>query len=359
MHLRNSFGLATLALLAGGCAADTNPTADPGPGATSGADGAFQVVVAPWEVDSDASYACYAIDVTDAEGFSVWSAPQVCTNKFSVGAGGDLSYVGICDASGTGINTVRISLTKLVADDGSDLSNWGTHPPTFTDDFVCTANADTLVRASFLVITQGTKGFLDVQVSVQQIECNAKIDCQSGFLDNPGDDLPASASGTIVVALACDAQGSDFTQIMLDDVVLTCMDMDNEPVVTTVDPSMGLGSLPGYPQGPVFGATGNAGVSTDGTSYWTLAIGVAQGWHDCHLSTRMAASDGRAMDTNNQFPIIIAENVPFGFDAAGVFSCVPNPLDGLASGLTSSWGSGDSLDFDACLNVDGTVGICL
>ncbi|MFO0747309.1 MAG: hypothetical protein U1F43_16830 [Myxococcota bacterium] len=372
MLARNSSLFAAMALLAGGCSSDGPGT--PAPGSHSDPlDGAFQIVVAPAEVASDAVMACYAIDVTDAHGDLVWSNPDLCTNEFSTGENGTLAFVGLCDASG-GLNTVRISLTRLVDAKGVDLGNWGNQPPTFIDDFVCTANADTMVKASFLVIGQGTKGFLDVQVSVKQIECNAKIDCQSDFLT--GSDAEAvcdcaptdhvclaeaaahSGWGTIVVALACDAQGEDFTQLMLDQVVMTCTNSLGRPVTVRVDPSVGTGAFAGYPNQFVFGAIGNAGVSTDGTSFWTLALGIRSGWTDCHLSTRMAASDGRALDSNDQFPIIVATNIPFGFAADGTFACLANPLDGETSGLTSTWGSGAALDFRGCLDADGTVDLC-
>ncbi len=167
MYTHKLKGLAAIALLAGGC------SYDPGAGGGPESEGSLQIVVAPWEVDSEANFACYKIAVTNSAGASVWSADSVCTDKFSLGQNGTLSYVGICDASGSGRNTAKISLVRLVADDGTDLSNWGAKPPTFVGDFTCLANADTVVRASFLVISQGEKGFLDVQVSVQEIDCNA------------------------------------------------------------------------------------------------------------------------------------------------------------------------------------------
>ncbi len=367
MNYKNKLSFCGLTALSvfGGCSADgPNP---PGSEGTAGPS-TFQLIVAPLELDSEADYACYNVAVTDSRGKSVWKEDSLCTDTWSLGNEGTFSYVGICEASGTGINNVSIELTRLVGKDGTDLGNWpATNPPTYTTDFTCVANADTVVRADFLVITEGTKGFLDLQVSVQEIACNAKIDCHADFLGDDQADCVAGTVGcrppvgTIVVALACQAAGSDFTQLMLDDVTQTCTQLVNgieTEVEMAVDPSRRLGAYEGYPKAFVSGALGNAGVSEDGTSFWTVAIGISAGYTDCHLATRMAGNDGRDMTTNDQFPIIVATNVPFGFDANGLFSCAANPLDGLTSGLSSSWGAAADVDFKACLNEDSTVGAC-
>lgn len=379
MSFKHTHCFIALAALASACdsggVTTTNNRLEPGPD-----QGTFEIAVAPWEVDSLANAACYDIDVTGPDGQEVWSATHVCTDDFSLGNQGVLSYVGLCDASGSGMNTVRIALTNLTADDGSELGNWSSQrPPTYTEDFACTRNADTVVRANFVVITEGTKGFLDVQVTVQEIACNAKIDCNADLAgydfddceDDDGDDdgnsdgnsdddntTCAPPAGTIIVALACEAAGADFTQLMLDDVELSCSDEDGYRVDVAIDGSTGLGVLPGYPNEFVTGSIGHVGVTADGTSFWTLQIGVQSGWTDCSLSTRMGASDGSDMSVNDQYPIISATNIGFGFGDDGIFACDANPLDGDESGLFSGWGSSDDLDFTACLADDGSVGLC-
>lgn len=365
--------LAALAACDGSGVTTTSDHLEPGPNQST-----FSIAVAPWEVDSLASAACYDIDVTGPDGAEVWSATQVCTGDFSLGNAGVLSYVGLCEADGDGINTVRIALTSLTADDGTELGNWSSErPPTYTEDFSCTRNADTVVRANFVVMTEGTKGFLDAQVTVREIACNAKIDCNAdlvgddftdcvadgngdGDTDDAGIDDPTCMPpvGTIIVALACESAGAEFTQLMLDDIALTCTDAEGFRVDVAVDGSIGLGVMDGFPNGFVTGAIGHAGVSADGTSFWTLQIGVQSGWSDCYLSTRMGASDGTDTSGNDQYPIIAATNIGFGFDTAGVFSCDANPLDGETSGLFSTWGSVDDEGFTACLGEDGTVGLC-
>lgn len=352
-HIRNFSALAACAAI-GGCSSEIAGPTEP----ELESPGSFAIEVAPFEIDSRAAYACYGIEVTDTNGDEVWSDASICTNTWSISNEGTLSYVGLCEASGDGLNNVTISLERLVADDGTELGNWAEeNPPTYTAEFLCTANADTVVRANFLVITEGTKGFLDVSVSVQEIACNAKVDCHSDFLgDDPAEGDPHMR--TIVVALACDAVGDDFTQIMIDEVVLTCTDELGAEVVVSVDPSTGVGALAGYPSSFVAGAVGNVGISADGTSFITLALAIESGWTDCSLATRMAANDGRNMDENDQFPVIIATDIPFGFDTAGVFSCEVNPLDGDASGLYTAWGTSGNLDFHACLNEDASISLC-
>lgn len=345
------YGVLLIAASAG-CSTTIDPDEDQ-PGVTGSGSGSFNLVVAPLEIDSRADYACYAISVSDTDGNEVWSEESLCSNTWGLGANGTFSYVGLCEAAGDGMNSVKIELIRLVADNGADLGNWSAeNPPTYETDFLCTANADTVVEANFLVITQGTKGFLDLSVSVQEIACNAKVDCHSDFLGEDGE------LGTIVVAFACDAVGDDFTQIMIDEIVLTCQDELGADVVVTVDPATGLGAYAGYPEEFVAGAIGNAGVSADGTSFFTLAIGIESGWTDCQLATRMAANDGRDMSENDQFPVVIATGIPFGFDDEGVFGCDANPLDGEASGLYRAWGTRGNLDFHACLNEDASIGLC-
>lgn len=358
INMRNLCGVVAMAA-AGGCASET-PT-------NSSGEGSFKLVVSPLELDSRVDYACYAITVKDTDGNEVWSDDALCTTDWSIGDDETLSYVGLCEASGDGMNSVSIELTRLVGDDGAELGNWPADaPPTYATDFLCTANADAVVNASFLVIAPGTKGFLDLQVSVQEIECNAKVDCSAAFLgDDPvecaeGDDecVPTAQMGSIIVALACDAVGDDFTELMIDEVVLTCTDALGAEVVVNVDTSYGTGFHAGYPVGFVAGAVGNAGISEDGTSFYTLAIGIDPGYTDCTLSTRMAANDGRDMDANDQFPVIVATDIAFGFDDAGTFSCTANPLDGELSGLFSTWGTSGNLDFHACLNEDASISLC-
>lgn len=364
------FGLVAMSV-AGGCSSDGayTPGGDPPGTSPSTGQGSFEIVVAPLEADSNADFACYNIAVTDSFGDSVWAEDGLCTDTWSLGNEGTFSYVGLCEAAGTGINSVSIELTRLVADDGTELGNWlDTNPPTYTTTFNCEANTDTVVRANFLVITPGTKGFLDLSVSVDEIACNAKVDCNADFLGDDQADCEAGAEGclpsvgTIVVALACQAAGVDFTQVMLDELTLTCtqtVEGVESEVVVAIDPSVGTGAYAGYPEAFVSGALGNAGISADGTSFLTVAIGISPGYTDCHLSTRMAANDGRDMTENDQFPIIVATDIPFGFDEAGLFSCEANPLDGLTSGLFSTWGSATDLSFTACLNEDGTVSACV
>lgn len=363
MFKRHLVLVASAALGAGACANDPTDTSY-----TPDEQGSVKIAVQPWEMDSRAAAACYDIEVTNSSGKRIWREDHVCTNDFSLGNNGDFTYVGICDASG-GPNRVRISLESLTADDGTSLGNWSS-PPTYTTDIVCVANADVLVEASFLVLTQGEKGFLDVKITTEEVACNAKIDCRSDFLGSSEDADPNQSGvqhdGTIILGLACDAAGDGFTPLYLDDVVLTCTDRDNAEVSVTIDPTTTIGIQTGFPDEFVFGAIGNQGVAEDGTSFWTLQVGVRSGWTNCHLSTRMAASDGRALDTNNQFPVIVADNIDFGFDAAGVFSCEANPLDGVNGQLYSSWASADNLDFAGCFveqtdaagNVDISLEVC-
>ncbi len=341
-YLHQLCPIAAIAAIAGGCAGEAR-TPD------SASAGVLEILVAPWEVDSLASYACYKIEVHDAAGNVVWGDDSICTDTFSLGANGTLGYVGVCEAGPTGSSTnhVSISLTRLVADDGSELGNWGDHPPTFSDDFVCNVNEDTVVRAAFLVITPGTKGFLDVSVDVNEIDCNAKVDCRDDFLSSSAD---AGPEGTVVVALTCET-----ANLYMDNLVLTCLDPLGVETSVTVDPSSGPGAHDGYPSGFVFGVISNEGASTDGkSSFWNLSIGISGGYHDCHLTTRMTAGNGDFGEID-VYPTIVA-NVAFGFAADGSFACV-NPLDGDGSGIVTDWD--DDVDYDNCLTPDATTPIDL
>jgi len=328
-------GVSALGALASGCSSANDPPV------TSDDGSHFQLVVAPWEVDSRADYACFAITVNDAGGGLVWEDDSICTDDFSFLSSGNLGYVGVCDAGagpGPSINSVSISLMRLVGDDGTELGNWGDDPPTFQDDFPCTANADAVVRAAFVVLAPGTKGFLDISVKVDEIECNAKIDCRDDFLTSGPD---AGPQGTLILALTCDSEN-----LFMDDVILRCLDAQNTPVTVTVDPGEGPGFHGGYPEEFVFGVSSTFGVSSDGqSSFWHMLVGVNPGWRDCTISARMTASNGD-FGANNTYPTIVAREVPFSFDADGAFACV-HPLDGDDSGLGTDWDP--NVNYDNCL----------
>jgi len=254
----NKTCVALYALLTAACGAD---------GATPPAD--LQVTVAPLELPGLVD-ACYSLDVTNEAGSLVWQRSGVCASQFGNGAGGDLSYVGTCDATdSTGDtvawNTVTLRIDGLYRADGADgdttpdlLTDWqnpcdAPHSPGGCKlNVPCVENADAPVTFNLTIMRSANQGFFDVAVNFDDIFCSAKVDCaypgaNGGPLELVHDPVSGARVQSLVWALACtdgDRSGppGESTHLYMSEVVLRC------GVATyRVDPSGGPGSL--YPLG--------------------------------------------------------------------------------------------------------------
>ncbi len=180
-------------------------------------------------------------------GILVWQQPNLSSNQFGNGPGGDISYVGPCDASvddnwvALALNRVDVGDTKGSYDvtsgafkDGDDnllddQNSAFTASPGSNDldpDFVnpapynkalvlkieCDENEDTRVTFNLTVMRDADQGFFDIAVNFEDIFCSMKIDTCTD--EGPitllfGDEADEGRVETAVIASACSAGTDD------------------------------------------------------------------------------------------------------------------------------------------------------
>ena len=279
-------------LLAFGAIACGDATA-PGP------HGALSIAVAPLSLEGVAD-ARYTLTVTNAGaggGDVVWSR-TLTSSRFGDGAG-SLSYVGPCDAS-TGTNSVLLTVDALFAPGGAEIDASTYQNPTtagpLTQAFVCREDADVAVSFDITIARRAQQGFFDIAMSIDDLFCSAKFDCQ---LPGGGPiELLFNASGqrddTAVLAFACTGGAGSDTHLYLSD-----LDVDCAGVHTSIDPSLGPGRLSlvagsGIPTARIFDALVTRGEEALGDYhklYWNTAIGLTD-VAGCTLAATGTVSDG-------------------------------------------------------------------
>lgn len=111
----------------------------------------------------------------------------VCSGQFGNTTGGDITYIGPCDASedsdnnpGNGNqNEVLIWIDGLYNEAGTaDIGQWrdpcGTAGCALQVD--CDPNADTLAEFNFAIMRDANQGFFDIAVNFEDVFCSAKFD---------------------------------------------------------------------------------------------------------------------------------------------------------------------------------------
>ncbi len=192
------------------------------------------IAVAPLALPS-VGKVCYDIEVTngpDKSGDTVWSKgtpglnggtpdnDAVCSTQYGNDGGGDITYIGPCDADGPDgerMNSVTVWFDGLYDDglayiDPAGPQGWQ-NPCVDADgnevgctlNVLCEDNADALVEFNFTVMRQANQGFFDVAVNFNDIFCSAKFDCSyasEGVCSGPGG---GCTTGTLVAGKAtCD-----------------------------------------------------------------------------------------------------------------------------------------------------------
>ncbi len=227
---------------------------------------------------------CYGLTVFNApamgEGDTVWSRAGVCAAQYGNDGGGDVAYVGPCDADTPAVaddlNYVRLVLetievgagqgslpagpielanvlddqiTVVTSGDGdADFMNPCPAPGGCVLSFECEVNADVPVVFNLTVMADADQGFFDVAVNFEDIFCSAKFDTCYDVTPGAerwiellhGDDATSSTpidgggrDRTGVLALACTAgpdvaaagngPGQDLsTTLHYSDVTLSC-----------------------------------------------------------------------------------------------------------------------------------------
>lgn len=329
--------------------------------------------------------ACYDVRVRGAAGV-VWQqgdpavtasdgdAKAICSDVYGSGGGGDLAYVGSCDASAEGDsdaaragtqNEVTLwvdGLYTMAAGDYVAITSGWQNPcgaEGCTVAFDCRENEDTPVAFDFTILRQGNTGFFDIVVEFDDIFCAAKVDCRyvnetPEASDDPvirlvrgvdgGDKLP-----TVVFAIACSAGAGDegTTRLYLSDIAIDCAgDADDSLVPVDVADQVFTQDPPGVvAQADV--SQGEENLVAEDKLYWGVALGLTPSddsdplgpvfaGKDCTLTASGTASSGdidRALaGVNVSYPYIAAA-VPLT-DGDGKLVCTQHPVNG-GNGLST------------------------
>jgi len=285
-------------LFAGGCAAEAEAPYD-GP--------AIAINAAPLSLPG-VEDGCYALTVKNASE-TVWSKAHICGHSY--GAGASVSYVGPCDASGTGLHSVELVVEGLCSGgpcvdanaDGvwdNDMGSYSNPCPAGTPciqtNIACSENADTRVTFDLAVMREANQGFFDIAVSFNDIFCSAKLDCAyPGETASPDDDVEIrllhDADGqrgrTAVIGFACTTgTGDDETVLALTDVYVSCYDFDwssatiNPDQDGNVDIAAMIDNGEASDPPPIFAAQisrGTEALGSGGASanmvYWNIMLG--------------------------------------------------------------------------------------
>lgn len=284
---------------------------------------------------------------SDANGVPIPpDAASICASQYGNGSGGDISYVGPCDASsasggGSPTNTVTIWVDGIYGASG-DIGQW--HDPCGTDgcalQFDCVENQDVAVEFSFAIMRDAAQGFFDIAVNFEDIFCSAKLDCVDELLFRPN----GERDNTAVLGFACTGGGAE-TCLYTGSVDITCTKDDAGNVITetwAIDPSQGPGNIQ-EGSDVLFGAAvyrGEEAFTAFSKEYWNVSLGLDEeklsDWDSCTLSWSATASDkpfGVAAPfltpASSTYPLITWQRE---FYANGQLTCGSHPLNTPAPG---------------------------
>ncbi len=333
----------------------------------------LRVTVAPLHL-AGIDVACYdlrvsgANDVVFAQGDPAVSKTDgdgaVCSDRYGSGTGGDISFVGACDASADadvdpatpGVQNAVTLWVDGLYDDGyvPIASAWQNPcgPAGCTVAFDCRENIDTPVAFDFTILRQGNTGFFDIVVEFQDIFCAAKVDCRYGnetpatdddqvirlFGDLAGSqDLP-----TVVFAVACSAGPGDegTTRLYLSDVTIDCDGEDHDIVVPVDQRGAVYAEEPAGFVAQALVSQGEKNLADEDEMYWTVAVAMSPSDDadlapvfdatGCRLRASAAASSGDVdiafEGPNVSYPYLDAD-VPLT-DGDGGLVCAQHPVNG-------------------------------
>lgn len=378
-----------LALAVGGCADDAS-RAPP-------ASGDLAVRVAPLRLPGIA-VACYDVVVKNDVGQVVWSRgdPTVkhsagdlsalCSDRFGNGAGGDVAYVGPCDAmdnnnDGKAYGFVTLWIDGLYDAAGLDLADWVDPCPTgCTLKAECHENTDVSVGFSLAIMRQAHQGFFDLMIFLDDVFCAAKLDnCGTN-----GDLMTLLLDGglpmpTAVLAFSCATGKPGRQYLYASDIAIEC---DSPAGSASLDISVPEGIHP-YPGKVVFAYNVDRGVqnyicdSDDPTCtcdpvagdchslFWNTVIGIRPGDEskNCRVVASLSAAYGDSpfLETALGFVSpalttypIISVDVPIT-DSDGQTLCTINPLNGPGSGVGTFYSALTETGVPFCSSYDGDV----
>lgn len=275
--------------------------------------------------------AIYTLTVQGDAGDVVWSQ-RVASSRYGNGEGGDISYVGPCDAEdrdgdGEATNTATLTLDSLPPLDASEWAD----PGPVVKSFTCVENADTPVTFDLTILRSGGDGFVDYTVDIDQLLCSAKVDCE--YSDGSPIELVFDENGdrgqTAVLAISCHADVGDDLHINGAVPVIVCED----GTVHAVDLGTTSASVNTEPGALTFGEMTTADVEVRGDQeylFWSAAIGLnpPSGHGACRLLARFTPSRGPlpdgALPAGTVYPAIVVD-VPLN-NAADELTCGQHPL---------------------------------
>ena len=378
-----------LALAVGGCADDAS-RAPP-------ASGDLAVRVSPLSLPGIA-VACYDVAVKNDVGEIVWSEgdPTVsyangdlrslCSDRYGNGAGGDIAYVGPCDAmdnnnDGKATGSVTLWIDGLYDAAGVDLADWvNPCPAGCTLQAECRENSDVSVGFSLAIMRQAHQGFFDLMIFLEDVFCAAKVDnCGTDgslmtLLLDDGVPMP-----TAIVAFACSTGKPGGQVIYATDIALEC---DSPAGSAALDISVAEGPHD-YPGKVVFAYNVDRGtqnyicdfddptctcdpVAGDcQTLFWNTVIGIRPGDEskNCRIVAAFSAAHGDAAFLESPLGFVspalttypyVTIDVPIT-DADGQTLCTINPLNGPGSGVGTIYTPLSLAGVPFCSAYDGDV----
>ena len=254
--------------------------------AAEGPKGPLTVEVAPLTLPGIADV-CYGLTVFNGNPANapdtVWSLENVCSTQYGNSTGGDITYIGTCDADSGENNYVQLILESIEDDNGDILLDQNTVLPGGDSDFInpcandgdcvlnfpCVENEDVLVEFNISVMRDAEQGFFDIAVNFEDIFCSAKADsCYDAdspitLLYGDDDNDTLGRDHTLVVGFACTA-GPDFVNSQGDIVKPVTQLIMTAPQVTCSSDANGEVSF----EIPLTGDGGNGTTSdVDGFGY--------------------------------------------------------------------------------------------
>lgn len=290
------------------------------------------------------------LDTDSATVAAAEAGGSICASRYGNGPGGDVTYIGPCDAQEPSHNVtlwvheIFTSDTTALPDDqwdnpckgptaGTDMFSWNGG---CTLNFTCIENQDVAVIFNLAVMRDADQGFFDVAVNFADVFCSAKLDTCTGAPGGDGGNVnnllfslsDGTRQQTAVLGIACTGGTSNattppgdtntLTALYLNDLNIACIDGNS----TNLEPSNAEGNQ--GPSGLVVnqwaiyrGAEDldcGSGPGSCKKLYWNVAIDMNETYDNCTLTSSFTAGgsdnlfvgggSGWTTPVNSSYPIV-------------------------------------------------------